>query len=94
MLLFDKRKAICDFYNKHKAFLDWYLTKHSNISEKLYYLLMWHIVECLHSDIGKLIRLDEKEQRTWIMKRVDDFANDEEGCLWGIRKKSKTGMKN
>ena len=74
MLIFKKKKAMQDFYNKHSVFLYWYLTKHTNISEKLYYLLMQYIVECLHQDIDKLVRFGEKEQRRWIMEQIDDFA--------------------
>ncbi len=77
MLIFDKKKAMYDFYNKHNVFLYWYLTKYSNLSEKLYYLLNQYIVECLKQDIGELIGLDEQEQRKWIIKQVDDFTTKE-----------------
>ena len=77
MLIFNKRKAMYDFYNKNKVFLYWYLTKHTNLSEKLYYLLMQYIVECLMQDIGEVVGFNELEQRKWIMKQVDDFAAKE-----------------
>ena len=77
MLIFNKKKAMYDFYNKHRAFLYWYLKKHANLSEKLYYLLMQYIVECLIDDVGKLVRLDEQEQRRWIMNQVNDFTTKE-----------------
>ena len=77
MLIFNKKKAVYDFYNKHEVFLYWYLTKHTNLPEKLYYLLMQYIVECLIDDIGKLVRLDEQEQCRWIMNQVNDFTTKE-----------------
>ena len=77
MLIFNKKKAVYDFYNKHEVFLYWYLTKHTNLPEKLYYLLMQYIVECLMDDIGKLVGLNEQEQRKWIIKLVDEFVAEE-----------------
>ena len=77
MLVFSKEKAMYDFYNRHKAFLYWYLSKNTDIPEKLYYLLMQYIVECLVDDIGKLVGCNEQEQRKWIMEQVDDFATRE-----------------
>ena len=77
MLIFNKKKAMYDFYSKHKVFLYWYLTKYTNLPEKLYYLFMKDIVECLAQDIGELVGLDEQEQHKWIMKQVDDFATKE-----------------
>ena len=77
MLVFNKKRAMEEFYNKHKKFLYWYLTKHTKLPEKLYYLLMQYIVECLIDDVGKLVRLDEQEQRRWIMNQVNDFTTKE-----------------
>ena len=77
MLVFNKKKAICDFYNKHKAFLHWYLKKHTKLSEKFYYLFMQYIVECLMEDIGDLVGIDELEQRKWIINQIDDFTIEE-----------------
>lgn len=73
MLIFNKKKVANDFYNKHKSFLNWYLKKHANLSEKLYYLLMQYIVECLMMDTETLISLDEQEQRKWLIEQIDDF---------------------
>ena len=77
MLIFNKKKTVYDFYNKHKVFLYWYLSKHTNLPEKLYYLFMQYIVECLMEDIGELVGLNEQEQRKWIIKLVDDFVTEE-----------------
>lgn len=74
MLLFNKKKAMYDFYSKNSVFLYWYLKKYSGISEKRYYLVIQYIVECLEQDIKNLICLDEQEQRKWIMKQIDEFT--------------------
>ena len=75
MLIFNKKKAICDFFDKHNVFLYWYLEKYSGLSEKSYYLFLQYMVECLRQDIDELIRLDKQEQRKWIIKQIDDFNN-------------------
>ena len=74
MLVFNKKKVVYDFYNKHKAFLYWYLKKYSNVPEKLYYLLMQYIVEYLMEDIEELICYDEQQQRKWIIEQIEDFS--------------------
>ena len=77
MLIFNKKKVANDFYNKHKSFLKWYLKKHTNLSEKLYYLLIQYIVQCLLEDSGELVGRNEQEQRKWIIEQIEDFTTKE-----------------
>ncbi len=76
-----KRRKMEVFYEKNKAFLSWYLDRHCNISEKLHHLLVCYFVECLERDIERLFLLSEKEQRIWIMMRIDEFLEKER--RWG-----------
>ena len=73
MLIFNKKKSMYDFYNKHNVFLYWFLKEHTELSEKLYYLLIRYLVECLEQDIGMLVCLDEREQHKWIIEQIEDF---------------------
>ena len=77
MLRFRRKKAMYDFYKKHRAFLFWYLNTQCSIPEKLYYLVIRYFVKCLKEDFGKVIFLDEIKQRKWIVERIKEFATEE-----------------
>ena len=76
MLGFKARK-MDEFYQKNKAFLNWYLMRKCNIPERLHYLAMQYFVECLEEDILKLMFLSEEEQRKWIATQMDQFMERE-----------------
>ena len=74
MLIFNKKKSMYDFCNKHNAFICWFLKEYTELPEKLYYVLIRNIVECLEQDIEKLVRYNEQEQRKWIIKQIEIFV--------------------
>lgn len=77
MFGFRRKKAMKDFYENHKAFLNWYLEKQCDVSERLYHLVIGHLVECLDWNLEKVKHLNDFEQKKWIMIQINRFLEDE-----------------
>ncbi len=72
-----KARKMEEFYQKNKAFLNWYLIKKCNIPEKLHHFALQYFVDCLEEDILKLVFASEEQQCKWITTRMDEFAEME-----------------